>query len=411
MTSLRAQFAGLPRVLWILFTGTVVNRIGFMVIPFLVFYLADEGVPVGQVPLVLGALGAGNLIGPILGGFLADRTGRRATMLAGLVGVALAQGALFAAPSVPLLMVAGLLLSAAGSVVSPAAYALMADHVEPERRRAGYALFGWGVNLGTAAAGVLGGFLAENGYWLLFAVDAGTALVYAAILLAALPPDRAPERAPGGSVGYGVVLRDRAMMLFLPLLGLQLFIYSLTESVLPMAVHDDGLPPSVYGAMAMVNAVVVVVFQPVATGVLARFPQLPVFLAANLLIAAGVALTGLADSAGAYALTVLVWSAGEAAVGGIAASLVANLAPAHARGRYQGAFQWTWGLARFAALTVGATVYAQVSPSAVWWSSAIGGVAAAVGVLALMPVLTRRSAPAAAAVELVLVNEGDGVTA
>ncbi|WP_460364228.1 MFS transporter, partial [Actinocorallia lasiicapitis] len=100
MSSLRAQFAGLPRVLWVLFTGTVVNRIGFMVIPFLVFYLADEGIPAGQVPLVLGALGAGHLVGPVVGGFLADRAGRRTTMLVGLIGVTAAQGALFVAPSV-----------------------------------------------------------------------------------------------------------------------------------------------------------------------------------------------------------------------------------------------------------------------------------------------------------------------
>ncbi|WP_460365568.1 MFS transporter, partial [Actinocorallia lasiicapitis] len=304
-------------------------------------------------------------------------------------------------------LLGALLLSAAGSVVTPAAYALMADHVAPERRRAGYALFGWGLNLGTAASGVLGGFLAERGYWLLFAVDAGTALLYIGILLALLPADRPAQLTGDGAddgIGFGVVLRDRVMVLSQILMGVQLFIYTLTESVLPMAVHDDGLSPAVYGAMAMVNAVAVVVLQPLATGLLARFPQLPVYLAGNLLIAAGVALTGVADSAGGYAVTVLVWSVGEAAVGGIAASMVADLAPAHARGRYQGAYQWTWGLSRFAALTAGATVYAQVSPSAVWWSCAVGGVLAAVGFLALAPALRARqeeagaSAPAAAAV-------------
>ncbi|MBA8955195.1 MFS transporter [Actinomadura namibiensis] len=391
-SSVSAQFGGLPRDIYVVFAGTVVNRLGYMVTPFLVFFLAARGVTPEQTPWILGALGAGNLLGPALGGLLADRLGRRPTMLTGLVGTAAAQGALFAAPNAVTLALAAVLLSATGAMVSPAAYALLADRVGPERRQSAYALFGWGVNIGTAMAGVLGGFLAERGYWLLFAVDAVTVLLYAAIVVWRLPADRAPGRAAGTGVGYGVVLRDRLLMLLLPLLGLQLAIYSLTEVALPLAIRDDGLSPAVYGTMAMLNALLVVLVQPVATGALARFPQLPVYVATSLLIAAGVAATGLADRPGEYAATVVLWSLGEAGMSGIAASVVANLAPAHARGRYQGAFQWTWGLARFTAMTAGTALYTHVAPAALWWTAAVAGVAAALGVLALAPLLARRAA-------------------
>ncbi len=398
-------FRDLPSVVWTLFAGTVVNRLGYLISPFLVFFLADRGVTGAETTYVLGALGAGNLIGPALGGLLADRIGRRSTMLIGLLGAAVAQGALFAAPGVATMAAAALLLSTAGATVSPATYALLADSVDPARRQRAYALFGWGVNVGTAAAGVLGGVLAAHGYWLLFAVDAVTMLAFAVIVAVRLPKTR-PSATPTGSTdskdassgtGYGVVVRDRLLMTLLPLFGIQLFVYSLTEVALPLAVHDSGLSPAVYGAMAAVNAVIVVLLQPLATSLLARLPQLPVQAAGSVLIAVGVALTGLADSIAGYAVSVVVWSLGEVVVAGIAAALVANLAPADARGRYQGAFQWTWGVARFTALTGGVALYSTLGPAVLWWSALVGGLATAVATLALRHRVERRTALALAA--------------
>ncbi|MEV7568129.1 MFS transporter [Streptomyces tanashiensis] len=388
-----SAFRDLPSVVWTIFAGTIVNRLGYLVTPFLVFFLASRGVTGGDTSYVLGALGAGNLIGPAVGGVLADRIGRRPTMLIGLIGAAAAQGALFLAPGVWTMAAAALLISAAGSTVSPAAFALLADAVDSERRRRAYALFGWGVNIGTAVAGVLGGYLAAQGYWLLFAVDAGSMLLYALVVTVRLKePKRETSQQRKDGIGYGVVFRDRLALLLLPLFGVQLFVYSLTEVALPLAVRDSGLSPAVYGAMAAVNAVMVVALQPFATAWLARVPQLVVQSAGSALIAVGVALTGLADSVAGYTVSVVVWSLGEVVVAGIAAGVFANLAPEHARGRYQGAFSWTWGVARFAALTLGVTVYTTVTPAALWWTALVAGTATAAATLTLKTLIERRAA-------------------
>ncbi|CAM5485226.1 MFS transporter [Streptomyces avidinii] len=392
-----SSFRGLPSTVWTLFAGTVVNRLGHLVTPFLVFLMADRGITGSDIPFVLGALGAGNLLGPAVGGLLADRIGRRPTMLIGLLGSAVAQGALFLAPGVWTMAAAALLLSAAGATVPPAAYALMADAVDTGWTQRAYALFGWGVNIGTAVAGVLGGFLAAHGYWLLFAVDAGTALVYAVVVATRLREPARTAPAEGASLGYGVVLRDRLLLALLPLLGVQLFVYSLTEVALPLAVRDSGLSPVVYGSLAAVNAVLVVALQPFVTARLAGAPQLPVQAAGGALIAVGVALTGLADSVTGYVVSVAVWSLGEVAVAGIAAALVAGLAPADARGRYQGAFSWTWGFARFGALTVGVALYTGLGAATLWWGALVAGLLAAAGTLALRTRIAARTEHALAA--------------
>ncbi|BCJ36756.1 MFS transporter [Actinocatenispora thailandica] len=386
-------FSGLPRTAWVLFAGTVVNRLGYVVTPFLVFFLGARGIDTAQIPYVLTALGVGNLVGPALGGLLADRLGRRGTILGGLVGTAAAQGCLFAAPNVALLALAAALLSLAGSMVGPAAGALLADSVPVARRRAAFALSHWAVNIGTAVAGLLGGYLAAHGYWLLFAVDAASSLAFAGIAVALLPAGRfvAPTGTTSGR-GYGVVLRDPLLRTLLPLFGVGLLIYSLTEVCLPLAIRDDGLSTGTYGAMAALNAVLVVLLQPVAARVFARFHQVRVYVAASVLVAVGVGGTGLVHHPWSYAVTVVVWSLGEAMASGIADSIVAGLAPADARGRYQGSFGWVWGLGRFGALSAATAVYAVAGPAVVWWFALCGGLVTAVGVLALGPAIARRTA-------------------
>lgn len=392
-----SAFAGFPRAVWVVFSGIVVNRIGFLVGPFLVFFLGSRGIPPSQTPYVLGALGAGNLVGPAVGGWLADRSSRKLTMLTGLLGTAAAQGALFTAPNVATMAVAAIALSATATMVPPAASATLADHVEPARRREAFALIGWAVNIGTAVAGVLGGYLAAHGYWMLFTIDAGTSVGYAVIVAMLLPADRPARRTsqspalaePGGGSGYGIVLRDRLTRRLLVLFSVQLFIYSLTESALPLAIRTDGLSPAVMGMVAAVNAGLVVALQPVATTFLARFPRTPVLSVGGALIVTGIALTGLAHSPAAYAATVAIWSVGEVVGSGIPNSLIANLAPADAVGRYQGAFNWAWGLARFLALAAGTTVYT-LGPVFLWWGTLAAGAAATAGVAALGPAIDRR---------------------
>jgi MFS family permease len=393
---MRGTFSGLPRAAWVVFAGTLVNRLGFVVTPFLVFYLGSRGIDTSQVPYVLGALGAGGLVGPAIGGLLADRVGRRSTMLAGLIGTAFAHGLLFAAPNVGTLAFAALLLNGAASMVNPAAGAVMSDAVPAAAQRTAFSLVHWAVNIGTAVAGMLGGFLATHGYWLLFAVDASTSLVYAVVVVALLPADggRAAPAGPDGGSGYGVVFRDPLMRALLPLMGTGLVIYSLTEVCLPLAVRDHGLPTTTLGLMATLNAVLVVVLQPVATHVLARFRQVPVYVTGSIVTATGVALTGVADDAWWFGATVVIWSIGEAIVGGIPGSIIASLAPEHARGRYQGSYQWMWGVARFGALAAGSAVYAAAGPALVWWFSLIAGLAAAFGVGLVGAAIERRTAAA-----------------
>ena len=61
-TTLWQDLRSLPGQYWILFSGTLVNRFGHFVIPFLAIYLRQQGHDVKTTGLVMGAYGAGALV-------------------------------------------------------------------------------------------------------------------------------------------------------------------------------------------------------------------------------------------------------------------------------------------------------------------------------------------------------------
>src|SRR5579859_1890120 len=80
---LRESVGGLPRTYWWLWTSTLVNRLGSFVVTFLTLYLtSDRGYSPAVAGLVVSAFGLGGVFGAIGGGVLADRLGRRPTLVA-----------------------------------------------------------------------------------------------------------------------------------------------------------------------------------------------------------------------------------------------------------------------------------------------------------------------------------------
>jgi MFS family permease len=126
----------LPRAFWVLFVGTLVNRIGGFVLVFLAIYLTEvRGLTSAQAGLIVSAYGLGALVGGPFGGAVSDRIGRRATLVASLLagGVSmLALGTVTRPAAIAAMaVVTGLLYEMYRPVVS----ASVADLVGPEDRR------------------------------------------------------------------------------------------------------------------------------------------------------------------------------------------------------------------------------------------------------------------------------------
>src|SRR5581483_1957149 len=70
----------LPKPFWVLLAGMFINRFGTFVMPFLTIFLSGKGHSLTAASLAVSAFGVGALCGSTLGGWMADRIGRRTTI-------------------------------------------------------------------------------------------------------------------------------------------------------------------------------------------------------------------------------------------------------------------------------------------------------------------------------------------
>jgi MFS family permease len=97
----------------------------------------------------------------------------------------------------------------------------------------------------------------------------------------------------------------------------------------------------------------------------------------------GYVLTGIGFGGNAFATTMpgligclLIWSLGEMLTMPIAVAQIADLAPAHMRGRYMGAFGFTWASALILGPIIGTNLF-RYNPLALWLACAISAFGAA----------------------------------
>jgi MFS family permease len=369
--------------------GTFVNRVGFVVQPFLALYLAGpRDLSPTTVGVVLACFGAGSFVSQIVGGYLADRIGRRTTLVIGMVGTAACFMLFASVRQLALIAVAATVTGLLLDVYRPAMSAAVADLVPPQARPRAYALIYWAINLGVAVAGVLGGVLADRSYWLLFVADAVTCLAFAAIIARAVPETR-PESTSGEPGSYRRVLRDGVAVGLVVSGLLGSLVYMQQAAALPLAVRQSGLSASAYGLIYAVNPIAVIAAQPLVLRLIDRLRVVPTLATAELVMGIGFGLTAFADSVGVFALTVLIWTIGEIGFNAVGPALVAEIAPPELRGRYNGLLGMAFGAASLVGPLAGTWLFG-VRPGLLWLTCLVTGALSGAVVLALGPAVARR---------------------
>jgi len=368
--------AGLPRELWVLFTATLVNKAGSMVLVFFVLYLTrDAGLSVPQASLMMLLYGTGALVTAPVAGRLSDRLGpilimRGSLLLSGVVMLAFP----FARGLTPI-VVATLLLSMTAEAFRPANLTIMGDLVSPEKRKTAFALNRLAINLGMSVGPALGGFLATVSFRWLFLVNGGTALAAGAILAASSFPKhrRSPElrqleeavaphlRLPPGAH------RDPRLLYFLAAMFPVSFVFFQHISTMPLyLVKDLKLSAASYGLLFTVNTLLIVFLEVGINTSTAHWPH-------RRTLALGCALCGLGFGALAWAsdiwqvgATVVVWTFGEMLIFPGMADYLTDIAPESRRGEYMGLSQMMMGLAFAIGPWAGLQILAFAGGRALW---------------------------------------------
>ncbi|GGW13779.1 MFS transporter [Streptomyces capoamus] len=386
-TARAATAAGpvLPGAFWWLWAATLVNRLGGFVVVFLSLYVTlDRGGSASFAGFVTTLYGVGGAVGSVVGGLLADRLGRRVTLLGAQLLSAAGTGALAFAQGRTALAVTACLVGLAGTASRPVVQAVVADLVGARARVRAFSLLYWAVNIGVAVSAALAGVLAQRGYTLLFLGEAAVTVVCALTVYLAVgetrpdPVRHADDAGPGTRAGAERSHRRR-FVAFVAVTFLVGLLMQEVSTALPLTMTRAGLGARDYGLVISLNGLLVVALQLPAGRILARFRPAGPLAVGTLLLGGGLGTTAVAASPGTYALTVVVWTVGEILLAPTAMAAVADLVPDHAHGRHQGMYSFAWSAAACVAPAVSGYALDAVGPTALWGASATLGALAAAG--------------------------------
>lgn len=391
----RATAGGLPATYWFLWTGTLVNRLGSFVVPFLALYLTRErGFQVAEAGLMVSLHGAGGVLAGLVGGTMADRLGRRTTLVAGLWLGSAAMLSLGFARATWHIALSAFLLGLLGELYRPAVSAAVADVVKPEDRPRAYGLLYWVVNVGFSIALPLAGLASHLGFLVLFVADACTTFLYGLLVWWKVPETRPahPTRGEEGSRRLPSVapFQDGVFLSFAFPVLLTALIFNQGHVTLPLDLTGQGMSPATFGAVLAVNGVLVVLLQPFAGRVMGGMRRSWALAWSSGLTGLGFGLHALGASVELATLAVTVWTLGEIAQAPVASTVVADLAPAEQRGTYQGAYYMMWALSACLAPTLGSWVLGHRGAWTLWGGCLMLGLSAAGWHLAIAEARRRR---------------------
>jgi len=371
-----------PLPFWILMLGTLIDRFGTnLIMPFLGIYVIQRfDAKITQVGLIYTIFAISSGIGNFLAGALADRFGRRFTLILGLVCAATARIALGLANDFTGLYIAAGFAGFFGAVSWPAQLAMTADLLGPAKRANGFSIQRVVINSTFALGPMAGGFFGPRiGYLPLFILDALTSYFVALIIFSKLPETR-PTKALNAQTenfgqtlaGYRRVLKDGTFVVFILISILTVTAYMQMSTTLAVyLIEYQHMSESFFGALVMLNALMVVFLQIPVTRWASNQPLLLIMIGGTALYLFGFGSYGLLPSVPLFVFAMILISLGELLVIPTSQALTALLAPLDMRARYVATERINWIVAQSLGPLAATAIMARSDPRWVWYGCSI----------------------------------------
>lgn len=372
-----------------LFGEALMNITFWMFFPFLTIYFA-ESFGKGLAGFLLIFSQVFSVLASLMGGYFADRFGRKRMMVIAALGqgvsyivFAVAVSPWFTSPILGFISFA--IVGIFSSFYYPASQAMIADLVDEKERSNVFAVFYTSINIAVVIGPILGAiFYVNYRFQLLLAV--AIICILLALLLAKVARETLPARTKGNQpkekwysfvrsqiADYTVIIRDKVFLLYIiaGILVSQTFMQ--LDLLLPVYikdyVHNQTLfsfrdwsftvqGEQAFGLILSENGLLVALFTVVVTRWMTKFRERNVFVLASIIYAVSMILFSRTELIWGLMIAMAVFTLAELMTAGLAQSFISKLAPENMRGQYFAAAGLRY--------TVGRTIAPISIPLTVW---------------------------------------------
>lgn len=379
-----------PREIWVLSAAMLVNRIGTMILPFLVLYLTKElHFSDSRAGAMFAFYGAGTLIASPASGALSDAFGALRVMRVSLIGAGLVALVFpFVRGFVPVAAVT-LALSLLTELFRPASMTIVSQFADPERRKPAFALTRLAINLGMSIGPAIGGLLAGISFVALFWVDGLTSLAAALVLFLALtlraaPRATQPDPARKSGISFRALRDPRMAWLLIAQVPIGIVFFQF-ESAMPLfLVREMHFSATTYGLLFTINTVLIVALEIPLNLATAHWSHRRTLSIGALLVGLGFGVLAFAGGTWVVVLSVVAWTFGEMVLFPGLSAYVADISPDDRRGEFMGLYLMSFGLSFSIGPWLGTAVLDRFGATSLWVGCAAIGVFSSIA-MAFLP--------------------------
>ncbi len=346
MTGILKKYRSLPAPVYILTLAALINASGSFVRIFLTMILTDKlDFSTDQAGFIVMVAVFLYVPGSLIGGKIADSTGRKITFLlfSGLSAAAYVAAAyLYGSEKSILLILAAIFFT---SAAAPATTAMIMDLTTAKDRETAFSLHYIGVNLGFSLGLLAAGFLYQHYFHLLFWSSALAILITMALIIflvkETLPSSAEtgtalPEKQAAGNGTAGLFLKNPLLLGCTAAGILYSIVYSQGSFSLPILLNEmfQLQGARYYGYLMSANGITVILLTPLISAVTSRWRSISNLGLAGLFFACGFGVIFFCSNLPLFFISTIIWTIGEILHAINLNVFLAENAPASHRGRF-----------------------------------------------------------------------------
>ena len=399
-TKIKNTYNEYPNAFKVLTLATFIDMLGsFLLYPFYALYITEHfGVGMIEVGYLFSIFSVGNILGGVIGGALADKYGRRAMILIGLVASGIGSILMGLVNNLNIFYLLAAFLGLIGNFGAPARQAMVADLLPKEKQAEGFGILRVAFNLSAVIGPLLGGFIATQSYMLLFILDAVSSIITAVIVYTVIPEtkpqkqdDKPEETVVKTIIGYKEVLADWVFVLFLSVSAIVVLVYMQMNSTLSVFLRDvHGFPVQSFALLLSMNAAMVVLFQFWITRKISKYAPMKVMAFGTMFLMIGFGMYGFISEPYLFFIAMVIITVGEMIVFPIGQVAAASFAPEDKRGRYMAVFAFQWAIPNLFGVLAAGLIMEYIGPNWIWYIAGIISLISIIGFWLLHDVTKER---------------------